>query len=203
MRDGLGWCLGQKTRGMTHLIGISGSLRKASFNSALLRAAADVLPDGVTFTIASIRDIPFYDGDVEATSGIPEPVRTLKDEIAAADAVMLCTPEYNNSIPGVMKNAIDWLSRPPSDIPRVFYGKPIAVLGASTGNFGTVLSQNAWLSVLRTLRTEPWFGGRMAVARAAAQFDGEGKIVNEELRMQLRDFVAGFVAFVRARKPLF
>ena len=95
---------------MVKLIGLSGSLRRASFNSALLRAAADLVPEGSELTLGSIRDIPLYDGDVEAENGIPLPVTTLKDAIAAADGLLLVTPEYNNSIPGVFKNAIDWLS---------------------------------------------------------------------------------------------
>ena len=128
---------------MTKLIGLSGSLRQGSFNSALLRAAADQMPDGAELTIGSIRGIPLYDGDVEAAEGIPEPVTRLKDAIAAADGLLLVTPEYNNSIPGVFKNAIDWLTRPPADIKRVFRGKPVALLGASPEGFGIILSQNA------------------------------------------------------------
>ena len=104
---------------MTKLVGLSGSLRKASFNAALLRAAADLMPDGVDLTIRTIRGIPLYDADIETNEGIPKPVEALKDMIAEADGLLLATPEYNNSIPGVFKNAIDWLSRPPADIPRV------------------------------------------------------------------------------------
>src|SRR6266446_1326795 len=126
----------------------------------------------------------------------PEP--TLKDAIAATDGLLLVTPEYNNSIPGVFKNAIDWLSRPPSDIPRVFSGKPVAIIGASPGGFGTILSQEAWLPVLRTLGTRPWFGGRLLVSRAATVFDEGGGIVNDSIKEQLRQFIHGFVSFVRS-----
>src|SRR3970040_1013151 len=100
------------------IVGISGSLRTGSYNAALLRAARDVAPEGARVGIASIREIPRYDGDVE-TRGIPEGVRVLKDLIAASAGLLLVSPEYNNSFPGVMKNAIDWLSRPSTDIPRV------------------------------------------------------------------------------------
>ncbi len=155
---------------MTKLIGLSGSLRAGSYNTALLKAAAQLMPGEARLEIGSIRGIPLYDGDLEAT-GIPEAVVKLKDDIAGADGLLLVTPEYNHSLPGVFKNAIDWLSRPPADIPRVFHGKPVAVIGASPGGFGTVLSQNAWLPVLRTLRTEPWFGGRLLVSRAGDVFD--------------------------------
>lgn len=99
---------------MTRLIGISGSLRRGSFNTALLRAGAELMPEGTELTVETIRGIPLYDGDQETAEGIPEQVATLKDAIAAADGLLLVTPEYNNSIPGVLKNAIDWLSRPPA-----------------------------------------------------------------------------------------
>jgi chromate reductase, NAD(P)H dehydrogenase (quinone) len=102
------------------------------------------------------------------------------------------------SIPGVFKNAIDWLSRPPADISRVFGGKPVAIIGASPGGFGTILSQETWLPVLRTLGTRPWFGGRLLVSRAATVFDESGRIVNDATREQLRQFIDGFLIFVQS-----
>jgi NADPH-dependent FMN reductase len=108
---------------VTKLVGLSGSLRQRSFNSSLLRAAVEMMPQGAEMTIGSIRDIPLYDGDLEDAQGVPGPAQALKDAIAAADGLLLVTPEYNNSIPGVFKNAIDWLSRPPADISRVFGGQ--------------------------------------------------------------------------------
>ena len=134
---------------MTKLIGISGSLRRGSFNTALLRASAELVPVGAELTVETIHGIPLYDADVETAEGIPERVSALKEAIVAADGLLLATPEYNNSMPGAFKNAIDWLSRPPADISRVFGGKPVAILGASPGAFGTLLSQNAWLPVLK------------------------------------------------------
>ena len=98
---------------------------------------------------------------------MPAAVAKLKEQVAAADGLLLVTPEYNNSIPGVFKNAIDWLSRPAADIPRVFGGRKVAVIGASPGGFGTILSQTAWLPVLKTLGTNPWFGGRLLVRAPA------------------------------------
>ena len=118
---------------MTKLFGLSGSLRRGSLNAALLRAAAELMPQGATLTVGTIHGIPLYDADIEAADGIPGPVTALKDAIAAADGLLLATPEYNNSIPGVLKNAIDWLSRPPADIKRVFAGRPVALIGASPG----------------------------------------------------------------------
>lgn len=183
---------------MTTIIGIAGSLRQGSYNAALLRAGAAAMPEGATLRIESIRGIPLYDGDVERDTGIPPAVQALKDAIAAADGLLLATPEYNNSVPGAMKNAIDWLSRPPADIPRVFGAKPVAVIGATPGGFGTLLAQNAWLPVLRVLGTRPWFGGRLTVARASNVFDANGALTDQAVARQLREFIEGFVAFVRA-----
>ncbi|MCA1734243.1 MAG: NAD(P)H-dependent oxidoreductase, partial [Acidobacteria bacterium] len=114
---------------MIRIVGFSGSLRAGSYNSSLLAAASTLLPQEAELTIGSIRGIPLYDADVEANEGPPEPVRFLKEQIASSDALLIATPEYNHSIPGVAKNAIDWLSRPPGDVPRLFGGLPVAVMG--------------------------------------------------------------------------
>ncbi len=180
---------------MVRLIGISGSLRKGSYNSGLLAAAVSLMPEGATLEARSIRGIPLYDGDVEAESGVPAAATALKDAIAAADGLVIFTPEYNNSLPGVLKNAIDWLTRPSGDIARVFGDKPVAVLGASPGNFGTILSQEAWLPVLRTLKTRPYFGGRLMVSHADAVFDAEGRLSDDKIRARLQEFLSGFAAF--------
>src|SRR5262245_54457067 len=176
---------------MTTIIGIAGSLRRESLNAKLLAAAVELAPPGVTIEVASIRGIPLYDGDVEEESGLPAVVVELKERIARADGLLLVTPEYNNSLPGVFKNAIDWLSRPSSDIPRVFGGRPVAVTGATPGRMGTLLAQTAWLPVLRTLGTAPWFGGRLLVPGAHELFDEAGRLANEKMRAQLQGFVAG------------
>lgn len=181
---------------MVKLLGISGSLRRASYNSALLRAATRLMPPDATLEVASIRGIPLYDGDVEA-QGIPAAVSELKAAVVAAAGVLLVTPEYNNSIPGVFKNAVDWLSRPNSDIRRVFGGRPFAVIGTSPGGFGTTLSQVAWLPVLRTLGTQPFFGARVQVPGAASVFDVHGKLTDAKVRGQLQKYMAGFVQFVQ------
>lgn len=182
---------------MAKLVGISGSLRRGSFNTALLRAAAGLAPDGTELSVRTIHGIPLYDEDVETAGGIPPAVRELKEAVAMADGFLLATPEYNNSIPGAFKNAIDWMTRPSSDIKQVFGGKPVALLGASPGGFGTTLSQNAWLPVLRTLGTKPWFGGRLLVSRAAGVFDSSGAITDEKMREQLKQFIDGFIDFVQ------
>jgi NAD(P)H-dependent FMN reductase len=185
---------------VARIVGISGSLRRGSFNSMLLRAAAELAPAGTTIDVASIRGIPLYDGDVEASEGIPAPVESLKNTIAAADGLLIVTPEYNNSIPGVLKNAVDWLTRPPADIPRVFRDRPVAVIGATPGMGGTNLAQAAWLPVLRTLGTAPWFGGRLMVSSAAKVFDDEGRLTDAAIRTRLEAFVGGFAAFVAERR---
>jgi NAD(P)H-dependent FMN reductase len=157
----------------------------------LLRAAVKVAPTATTIEIGSIAGIPLYDGDVEA-QGIPQVVTALKEKVKACDGLLLVTPEYNNSIPGVFKNAIDWLSRPPAEIKAVFGGKPVAVMGATPGPFGTILSQQAWLQVLRTLGTRPWFGARLQVSHANQVFDAQGELVDDKVRTQLADFIRGF-----------
>jgi chromate reductase len=117
------------------LVGISGSLRKGSFNTALLQTAIDLVPPGVEIDVAEIRDIPLYDEDVRA-AGLPESVQRFRAQIANAHGVLVATPEYDYSLPGVLKNAIDWASRPPA---QPFAGKPLGIMGASSGLSGTML----------------------------------------------------------------
>jgi chromate reductase len=186
---------------MVKLVGISGSLRKGSFNSALLRAAIAGAGDGVMLTPGFIDAFPLYNGDIEADEGIPLAVQTLKDLIQSADGIILFTPEYNNSIPGVFKNAIDWLSRPASDISKVFGDRPFAIAGASPGNFGTQLSQNAWLSVLHTLGARIWSGKRLMVPRAGSVFDAEGNLIDDAIAKRLEAFVAAFADYAGSIKP--
>ena len=185
---------------MTRILGISGSLRAGSFNTALLRAAQQEAGDGIAFDAVTLHGIPLYDGDAEARDGLPAAVTTLKDRIVASDGVLLVTPEYNNGIPGVFKNAIDWLSRPAADIARVFGDKPFALVGASPGGFGTILSQNHWLPVLKTLGVQLWAGNRLMVSRAGSAFDADGELVDAKLREQLAGFVQGFATFAAARR---
>ena len=180
---------------MATLIGMSGSVRVGSFNSMLLRALAAAAPAPTTVDVVSIRDVPLYDGDSEAAHGIPPSVQQLKDRLAAADGLLLVTPEYNNSIPGVLKNTIDWMSRPPADIARVFGGKPVAIAGATPGLSGTALSQAAWLPVIRTLGMVPYFQARLMVSSAAKVFDSSGALVDETIRDRAATFIAGFAAF--------
>ena len=185
---------------MATIIGLCGSLRRGSFNLMLLHAAVEAAPPGTSIEIESIRDIPLYDGDVEAEQGIPPVVHRLKDRIAGADGVLIVTPEYNNSMPGVLKNAIDWLSRPASDIGRVFRGRPVALMGATPGRGGTALSQAAWLPVLRSLEMRPWFEGRVLISEASKVFDGAGRVADAATRDRIRTFVERFATFVEAQR---
>ncbi|WP_374605556.1 NADPH-dependent FMN reductase [Arenimonas sp.] len=182
---------------MTRLLGISGSLRAGSYNTALLHAAAELLPTGVELEVATVHGIPLYDGDAEEKDGIPAAVEALKDKLAACDGLVLCTPEYNHSVPGVLKNAIDWMSRPGADKERVFGGRPVALLGASPSGFGTVLAQNAWLPVFRILGMRYWCGRELMVSGAHKVFDDQGKLQDETVRDLLRKHMAGFTDFVR------
>jgi chromate reductase, NAD(P)H dehydrogenase (quinone) len=177
---------------MTKILGISGSLRASSFNAGLLRAAAEAMPDGATLVTGTIDDVPLYNADHEDATGAPNAVMTLRRQLADADGLLLATPEYNNGIPGVLKNAIDWMASGPGA--EVFVGKPVAVMGASPMAHGTMLAQDAWWPVLRTLRTRPWFEGRLMIGRARDHFDETGNLRDSETRARLESFVRGFVA---------
>lgn len=177
---------------MPHILGISGSLRQQSFNTALLQAANNLLPQGTTLEIATLHGIPLYDGDLEAKEGSPAAVAALKEKWRNADGVIIATPEYNNSIPGVLKNAIDWLSRPASDMAAVFGGKSVALAGASPSNFGTLLSQTAWLPIFKALGSNVWAGGALLVPKAQSMFDEQGNITDEAIEKRLQKFLAAF-----------
>ena len=177
---------------MTRILGISGSLRKGSYNSALLRAAYGLFPE--ILEIGSIQDVPLYDGDLE-DQGVPESVHQLKQKLTAASGLLLISPEYNNSMPGVLKNVVDWLSRPSSDVRNVFRNKPVAVVGVSPGAFGTIMGQNAWLPVFRSLGARYWSGGRLMVSGGSRVFDGEGNLIDDSTRQRLEQFIKGFEAF--------
>ncbi len=182
-----------------HLMALSGALRRGSYNTALLRAAASMAPSGVTMEVRTLHGIPLYDGDVEA-AGIPEAVTTLREALRAADGLLIATPEYNNAMPGVLKNGLDWLSRPSGEGVRLFGGKPTAVIGATPGGFGTVQAQDAMLTVLSAFGCDCWFGGRLMLSHAGAAFDTEGRLVEEKLLNQLRSFIQGFVVHVERRR---
>jgi chromate reductase len=169
-----------------HLLGIVGSLREGSYNRALLRAARELLPTGVALVEHDIRGLPFYDGDVEA-AGDPEPVAGLKKAIRSADALLIATPEYNRGAPGGLKNAIDWASRPPLASPLA--GKPVALMGASSGRGGTARAQQQLREALEFPRADVLDEPRVLVPEAFMRFNGKGKLVDESVRAELADLV--------------
>ncbi len=183
---------------MIRIIGLSGSLRTKSFNSSLLRAAAGTVPGGVDFEIRPIQDVPLFDQDSEDSDGIPPVVADLKDAIADSAGLVIATPEYNGGIPGVLKNAIDWISRPAADQARVLHGKPVALMGATPGGFGTTFAQSAWLPILRNLRLRLWVEqGPFYVSGASKLFDDEGRITDADFRSRLESYMSGFIEILR------
>jgi chromate reductase len=181
-------------QGTFHLLGIAGSLRHGSYNRGLLRAAAEVLPAGVSLETYSLDDIPLFNADVLAL-GDPPPVRELKERIWAADALLIATPENNYSIPGVLKNAIDWVSRPMKT--SCLRGKPIGIVGASTGEGGTIRAQHALRQVFVLTDSLVMAQPELRVAGAAQKFDAEGTLLDAELRHRLATFVEALVDWAR------
>ena len=165
-----------------NVIGISGSLRKGSFNTAALRAAQGLAPEGMTIERAEIGDLPLYNDDVRA-AGFPPPVERLRAQLAAADAVLLVTPEYNYSISGVLKNAIDWASRPPN---QPFEGKPVAIMGASPGLFGSARAQYHLRQMLIFLNAMPLNRPEVMIGQAQNKVDADGNLTDEPTREFIR-----------------
>ncbi len=174
------------------LLGISGSLRSASFNRGLLRAVAELMPEGMTLDIADISQIPLYNEDEYAIS-VPEAVRRLKEQIVIADGIVIATPEYNHSVPGVLKNAIDWASRPIKSQP--FAGKPLAVLGAG-GRSGTIRAQAHLRQIAAAVGMQQLSEPVVAVQRAWEKFDADGNLVDEDTRQLIQIQMTAFKAFI-------
>jgi chromate reductase len=177
------------------VLGISGSLRDASWNTMLLRNAAKLFPAGdVEFELwDGLKAVPPYDEDDDVEPA-PEGAQRLRDALAGADAILFCTPEYNSSIPGVLKNAIDWASRPIAT--NVLRNKPVAVVGASTGMFGAVWAQAELRKVLAATCARV-VEGEVPVGHAHTRFDDEGRLVDDGIREQLAAVVENLVAEVR------
>ena len=183
---------------MTRILGISGSLRRDSHNTSLLRAAAEAAGPEVELDLyEELKLVPPYDEDDDVTPR-PEAVRRLTETIASADAVLFSTPEYNSSIPGQLKNAIDWISRPVAM--NVLRNKPVAVVGASTGAFGAVWAQAELRKVLSSLGARV-LDLELAVPHAHTRFD-DGLLVDDEIRGRLAEAVEALVAEARVRERL-
>jgi chromate reductase len=172
------------------VLGIAGSHRVGSYNAALLRAAREIAPIGLQVEEFDIRELPFYDGDVEA-DGDPTPVMVFKEAIRDADALLIATPEYNRGVPGVLKNAIDWASRPPFASPLT--NKPVAVIGASTGRGGTARAQEQLRSALEYSRARVLEQPEVLVPEAYMAFDEAGRLVDEQARDDLAELLAALV----------
>jgi chromate reductase len=178
------------------VLGISGSLRRDSYNSGLLRAAAELLPSGAELEVFDgLKAIPPYDADDDVELA-PAPVTALRDALAAADAVLVATPEYNASIPGVLKNALDWASRPHATNP--LRGKPAAVIGASTGMFGAVWAQAETRKILSTIGARV-VDAELPVAEGDERFDESGALVDAEVAEQLSEILAALVETAEIR----
>jgi len=168
----------------TKILGISGSLRKKSYNTALLQAAAEILPPGMSLESYDLAPLPMYNPDFEKP--FPDPVTDFRSRIAAADAILFATPEYNSSISPSLKNAIDSASRPPN---KPLDRKPVAIMGVTTGNFGTVRAQLQLRQILTHVGALPLAKPEVLVARAEQVFDTEGRLVDESARGFLRDLL--------------
>lgn len=182
-----------------HVLGFAGSLRKGSYNRALLRASQELAPERMTIEIFDLAEIPLYNGDVEA-EGLPQTVAAFKEAIRSADALLIATPEYNHGVSGVTKNAIDWASRPPGK--SVLNGKPVAVMGATPGNGGTARGQGQLRQAFVFTNSYPLQQPEMLVARAHEKFDEGGRLTDEATRHHLQRLLhalADWAALLRNR----
>ncbi len=177
-----------------HVVALIGSLRQGSFNRMTYNAVRELLPSGVTMEEAAIRDLPLYDDDVRERDGYPEPAARLRAQIAAADAVLFISPEYNYSVPGALKNAIDWASRAP-DPP--LKGKPAAIMGASTGMIGTARMQYHLRQILVYVEALPTGRPEVMITFAARKFDELGRLADETTRSVISLHLETLVAWTR------
>lgn len=178
------------------ILGISGSLRKGSYNTALLRTAAELMPPGMKLEIIELTPLPIFNQDFE--NPFPEAVAEFRTRLAQADGVLIATPEYNSSVSGALKNAIDWASRAPQP---PLNGKPVAMIGASIGNFGTVRAQLHLRQVLTHVGALTLAKPEVLVARAEQVFDGKGQLIDEVARGFLRDLLVAFARWIRQVSP--
>jgi chromate reductase len=176
-----------------HILGFAGSLRKQSYNRSLLSAATEMVPDDATLEVFDLEGIPPFNQDLEQQP--PEKVREFKANIRAADAILIVTPEYNYSIPGVLKNAIDWASRPYGD--NAFDGKPVAVMGASVGMLGTARAQYDLRRSFVFLNMFPLNQPEVMVPFAQDKVDSNGRVTDEKTRKKIRELLESLVAWTK------
>jgi len=175
------------------ILGIAGSLRKGSYNMAALRAAQERMPEGMKMEIFDLATIPLYNGDVEL-AGIPDSVQRFKAKIKQADGLLIATPEYNYSVSGVLKNAIDWASRPPKDTPLP--RKPVAIMGASVGVFGTARAQYDLRKICVCLNAFVLNRPELFIAKAQEKFDATGQLTDEETGKRIRELLEAFQSWI-------
>ena len=177
------------------VLGLSGSLRKDSYNTALLRAAQELAPEGTRIEIYDISSIPMYNEDVR-TVGYPDEVARFRNAVRDADAVLIASPEYNRSVPGVLKNAIDWASRRPD---QPFAGKPLAIMGASNGALGAAFANYHLRQIFVFMDARMLNGPEVMIGNAKEKFDGDGRLVHEPTRAFVADHLAKLAMLVPAR----
>ena len=177
------------------LVGLAGSLRARSFNRALLRAARDLVPDGLRIEPFDLAPVPLYNADLDTDERRPDAVTRLKEAIGAADGVLVVTPEYNGGVPGVLKNALDWASRPAFRSPMAH--KPAGLMGASTGSGGTKRAQEHLKLTLLAMIAHVFPHRSVAVARARERFDDDLRLSDEKTREFVRTYLADFEAWIR------
>jgi chromate reductase len=180
-----------------HVLGISGSLRKGSYNTALLRIAAGLAPEGMTVEIWDLAPIPLYNEDVRL-AGEPEAVQQFKGAIAKADALLIAVTEYNYSVSGVLKNAIDWASRPPQTSP--LNGKPVAMMGAGA-SLGTARAQYHMRQVAVCVKMLPLSYPELFVPQARDKFDAEGNLLDDTIRARIRALLEALASWTRQLRP--
>lgn len=180
------------------ILAIPGSLRQRSYNRRLLQAAQQEAPVGVEIQIFDLAEIPHYNSDVEE-QGDPAPVALLKEQIRRADALLFATPEYNASIPGVLKDALDWASRPPTQ--SVIRGKPVATMSAAPGRFGAVRGQRALRQILDHIGAQVLAVPEVLVPQAGERFDDAGALQDEETRERIRALVEALVNWTLSLRP--
>jgi chromate reductase, NAD(P)H dehydrogenase (quinone) len=178
------------------IVGLCGSLRRGSFNRATLRAAIELAPEGVTIETAEIGQLPHYDDDIRV-AGYPPEVQEFRARLARADAILFVTPEYNYSIPGVLKNAIDWASRPPE---QPFDGKPVGIMGASGGVIGTARAQYQLRQMLVFLNAFPINRPEVMIGQAQNRFDADLRLTDEATRGFIRQHLEALAAWTRRLK---
>jgi chromate reductase, NAD(P)H dehydrogenase (quinone) len=179
------------------VVGIAGSLRRASYNRALLCAAQQLAPPSLRIEVEELDDVPMFNADLDETAP-PEAVTRLRLSVLAADGLLLVTPEYNHGVPGVMKNAIDWLSQPLRQ--SVLDGKPTALMGASTGFAGTARGQSQLRQAFVLTNTPTMLRPEVLVGRAHEKFDGTGRLTDEGTRQFVANFLELFAAWIRQQQ---